>query len=412
MSFGKFARFFRDRLKAPERASTSTGRSARCGTRPTGGMDAHAPLGPMIVAFKTRGVSAWSRRPRQTLSACTVSGTSWTRIDLRALLGRLERQREAPAEPLVGRRFVRQRADRPLAAGAEHERAAEPVEQRQAVHQLEIVRDGLAEAEAGIDEDLVARDAGRLRRGDPLLEPVDTPRPARRRSAGRPASSAGRPGGASARPARPAAATTSAERGSKVSAETSLTSARRRRARPPSPPPCGCRSTPPRRPPRAAGRPARTRSISSPSHTGLAPGRVDSPPTSMIAAPAAAMSAPAVGRGAARRRYAPPSEKLSGVTLRMPITCGWSSRMVRSPSCSGGRGDGQRCPVGGHARRRSALRCRSTGTSSADPPSSDVDQLDRGEPVQPAGQPRDLAVMAERRIDEAGRAEEGAHVPL
>ena len=31
-----------------------------------------------------------------------------------------------------------------------------------------------------------------------------------------------------------------------------------------------------------------------------------------------------------------------------------------------------------------------------------------GEPVQPAGQPRDLAVVAERRIDEAGRADEGA----
>ena len=28
----------------------------------------------------------------------------------------------------------------------------------------------------------------------------------------------------------------------------------------------------------------------------------------------------------------PPSEKLSGVTLTMPITCGWSSWMVRSPS--------------------------------------------------------------------------------
>ena len=48
----------------------------------------------------------------------------------------------------------------------------------------------------------------------------------------------------------------------------------------------------------------------------------------------------------------------------------------------------------------------STGTSSR--AAVAVDQLDRGEPVQPARQPRDLAVMAERRIDEAGRAEERA----
>ena len=36
VSFGKFARFFRDRLKAATR-STSTARSARCGIPPTAG---------------------------------------------------------------------------------------------------------------------------------------------------------------------------------------------------------------------------------------------------------------------------------------------------------------------------------------------------------------------------------------
>jgi hypothetical protein len=69
----------------------------------------------------------------------------------------LSAKREASAEPLVGRRLARQRADRPLAAGAEHDRAAERMEQRQPVHQLEIVRDDLAEAEARIDEDPLSR---------------------------------------------------------------------------------------------------------------------------------------------------------------------------------------------------------------------------------------------------------------
>ena len=77
-----------------------------------------------------------------------------------------------PPRRLFGRRLVRQRADGALAARADDQRAAERVEQGEAVHQLEVVRDAFAEAEAGIDEDLVARDAGRFGRRDPLLEPV------------------------------------------------------------------------------------------------------------------------------------------------------------------------------------------------------------------------------------------------
>ena len=98
-----------------------------------------------------------------------------------------------PPSRSLGRRFVGQGADGALAAGADDERAAEPVEQRQAVHQLEIMGDGLAEAEAGIDEQVRARDPGRVGRGDALLEPLDRSRPARRRSADRPASTAGSP---------------------------------------------------------------------------------------------------------------------------------------------------------------------------------------------------------------------------
>ena len=58
---------------------------------------------------------------------------------------------------------------------------------------------------------------------------------------------------------------------------------------------------------------------------------------STIAAPAEDSAKPA-SIAAAWSTCLPPSEKLSGVTLRMPINCGSLSRTVRSPSCSAPRG--------------------------------------------------------------------------
>src|SRR5215207_1354857 len=64
--------------------------------------------------------------------------------------------------------------------------------------------------------------------------------------------------------------------------------------------------------------------------TGSEPGRVDSPPTSIICAPSSSMD---VAREAAfsGSRKSPPSEKESGVTLRTPIRTGSGPR-VRSPT--------------------------------------------------------------------------------
>ena len=64
-----------------------------------------------------------------------------------------------------------------------------------------------------------------------------------------------------------------------------------------------------------------TRSSSSASVGGREPGRVDSPPMSMRSAPSAARRQPC---STARSRLSnnPPSEKESGVTLRMPQTSG------------------------------------------------------------------------------------------
>ena len=61
-----------------------------------------------------------------------------------------------------------------------------------------------------------------------------------------------------------------------------------------------------------------TRAISSSAETGAAPGRVDSPPTSMMSAPASSIAracgvaAPSIQR--------PPSENESGVTFSTPMT--------------------------------------------------------------------------------------------
>ena len=71
----------------------------------------------------------------------------------------------------------------------------------------------------------------------------------------------------------------------------------------------------PRRGPRSPGRRARAPRP----RDGSAPGRVDSPPTSMIAAPSAVSARPC-STAAAASGWSPPSEKESGVTLRMPMS--------------------------------------------------------------------------------------------
>ena len=66
-----------------------------------------------------------------------------------------------------------------------------------------------------------------------------------------------------------------------------------------------------------------TRRCSSAGSTGSAPGRVDSPPTSTMAAPAANRSMPwAMALAGSNQR--PPSENESGVTLTTPMTCAFT----------------------------------------------------------------------------------------
>ena len=55
--------------------------------------------------------------------------------------------------------------------------------------------------------------------------------------------------------------------------------------------------------------------------TGAEPGRVDSPPTSMMAAPCSTMSS-AWAMAASNVAFSPPSENESGVMFRMPMMTG------------------------------------------------------------------------------------------
>ncbi len=75
-----------------------------------------------------------------------------------------------------------------------------------------------------------------------------------------------------------------------------------------------------------------TRSSSCWGGTGSAPGRVDSPPTSMIAAPSASIRS-AWRRASSGTAWRPPSEKESGVTLRIPMTRGKERSRRCRPHC-------------------------------------------------------------------------------
>ena len=77
-----------------------------------------------------------------------------------------------------------------------------------------------------------------------------------------------------------------------------------------------------------------TRASSSSTSGRVAPGRVDSPPTSRMSAPATRSSRPwaIAASGVAQR---PPSENESGVTLTTPISTGRSVRVSAASRISG-----------------------------------------------------------------------------
>src|SRR3954454_2153169 len=146
----------------------------------------------------------------------------------------------------------------------------------------------------------------------------------------------------------PASAQTPASSGSERSALTSLTSV--------APAPSAARATlafivsiescaPVSR---SRSRTGTTRRRSSSASTGSAPGRVDSPPTSRIAAPSAASSRPCA-TASSWSSHSPPSENESGVTLTTPMT-----RKAGTARMYGGRQSIPRLPP------RAGRLCRET----------------------------------------------------
>ena len=208
------------------------------------------------------------------------------------------RQSEAAVEPIADVP-AKHAADQVLARDTDEQRAPERRQPRQFAQQRQIVREPLAESDPRIEHDRPLIDAGREAQA-PLgvEEPAKPPQP-RRRSAGPPASCAARPACASGK-RRPRRRRPNSARRARAAHSTSLT------IEAPAPTAAAMTSgllvsTDTATSNRDAMRSitGTTRSISTAASTADAPGRVDSPPTSMIEAPSA-MSA------AARSIAAPP----------------------------------------------------------------------------------------------------------
>ena len=94
-----------------------------------------------------------------TRSACTVSATSCARMMAAPFAAASRWLAIEPPMPFIGRRG-RHRIDETLARGADQKRQAEPFEFGQLGNAQQALLRRLAEADAGIEHDAVARDAG------------------------------------------------------------------------------------------------------------------------------------------------------------------------------------------------------------------------------------------------------------
>ena len=125
----------------------------------------------------------------------------------------------------------------------------------------------------------------------------------------------------------------------------------------------------------------------------------------MIAAPSAAMSLPASAAASGAGKAPAVGEAVGRDVddahhLRLVEPDRARAELQRRPRA------GQRRPVRRHGVVEPALDPFDRHQFARDPPTAfDAQQFDAREPVQPARKPRDLAVMPERRIDEAGRAD-------
>ena len=220
--------------------------------------------------------------------------------------------RDRAGQALVLAAAAGELAEEALARGADHDRPADRDDLVEAPQQLEVVLDGLAEADARVEPDaLLGHPLGRPRtRAAP--RGTRAPRRPRRRSAAPPASCAARRacGRGSSRRRRPATTPASSGREAERGHVVHERGARRERR-------LGhlALGRVDRDPVARGGealdhRERRARSSSS-AGTGSAPGRVDAPPTSRIAAPSAASCRPC-STAASGSRNSPPSGERVG----------------------------------------------------------------------------------------------------
>ncbi len=270
------------------------------------------------------GLDSWDHPhcASQTLMASTVRATSWTRTTS-APATRAARAEATEAAVTLADRAAGQRAEETLARRADQQGTTQARKTIEVPQEIQVVGHRLAEADAGVDGDARMRDAVRLGAGRSGGRGSRGPRSRRRRSAGFAAWCAGCPSCASARARRPASATTRAISGSPSRAVMSLRIDGPGGERGPGDGRLGRvhrdRHGDDFRPgPRPSARPG-----AAPRRRGRArtPGRLDSPPMSSRSAPSST-SRRACAAASSEPGVRPPSEKLSGVTLTMPMTRG------------------------------------------------------------------------------------------
>jgi hypothetical protein len=90
-----------------------------------------------------------------------------------ALIEAVEKKRQRARQPLLGVGDAGRASDKALARSAQEHPDANPLVERYGVQNSPIVLVGLAEADAGIDQDRAARNSGGKRRRNTRIEMIE-----------------------------------------------------------------------------------------------------------------------------------------------------------------------------------------------------------------------------------------------
>ena len=276
----------------------------------------------IAVAQFSHVVHSATPRGRRARGACRAHRAR-ARAHAPGLRGERADDRRRQVAFVDGRALGQQRAEEPLARRADEHAVAERAELVEPAEQLPVVLGALREPETrGRARSSLGCDARGDELGDARSRARRAPRRRRRRTPER-VHRRRRRASASRRRVTPVSATTRPIAASASPPETSLTIS--------APASTAARAVdrvhgvdadadaPARR---ARATTGMTRRCSSSGSTGVAPGRVDSPPTSTSAAPCVAQREPRARSRHPASHQRPPSLNESGVTFRMPMHAG------------------------------------------------------------------------------------------